>query len=143
MKSECCTTSSGSAIDAADHPPRGIFHPLGAAFFSNATYPETLKIIDESGVSIEEFALAGAREQFFFNITTGATEPVPAPSPLFLQAVAAEIPRYIQLWNQVFKPIDVISYKVRLARTVFAGCEANTTTEWCSRRPDRFRRGVV
>ncbi|KAF2256040.1 FAD/NAD(P)-binding domain-containing protein [Trematosphaeria pertusa] len=89
----------------------GIFHPLGAAFFSNATYPETLKIIDESGVSIEEFALAGAREQFFFNITTGATEPVPAPSPLFLQAVAAEIPRYIQLWNQVFKPIDVISYK--------------------------------
>lgn len=51
-------------LDAADHPHRGIFHPLGAAFFSNATYPETLKIWNQTDVAIEPFKLAGAREQF-------------------------------------------------------------------------------
>lgn len=90
---------------------QGIFHPLGAAFFSNASYPETLKVIDESGVSIEEFALAGARQQFQFNITTGITEPVPALSTQALQLLAAEIPRYAQLWNRDFAPISTTSYK--------------------------------
>jgi hypothetical protein len=101
-----------SALHAADHPPRGIFHPLGAAFFSNASYQETVKVVDTSGVSIEEFKLAGARQQFRFNETTGATEAVPALSGLPLQAVAAEIPRYIQLWNQQFAPYSVTSFKV-------------------------------
>ncbi|OAG12923.1 FAD/NAD(P)-binding domain-containing protein [Paraphaeosphaeria sporulosa] len=89
----------------------GIFHPLGAAFFSNTSYPETLKVINESGVSIEEFALAGAREQFRFNITTGAIEAVPALSTQALQRVAAEVPRYIQLWNRDFAPISATNYK--------------------------------
>ncbi|KAL5429097.1 hypothetical protein PMIN06_004729 [Paraphaeosphaeria minitans] len=89
----------------------GIFHPLGAAFFSNASYPETLKVINESGVSIEEFALAGAREQFRFNITTGAIDAVPALSTQTLQLVAAEVPRYIQLWNRDFAPISATNYK--------------------------------
>lgn len=106
-----------SAVSAADHPPRGIFHPLGAAFFSNATYPETLKVIDESGVSIQEFALAGARQEFQFNVTTGATEPVPNPSRTFVQLVAAEVPRYIQLWYRDFAPISTANFKVwRCAR---------------------------
>lgn len=76
------------------------------------TYPETIKVVEDSGVSIEEFALAGAREQFRFNITTGKTEGVPALSAQFLQLVAAEIPKYIQLWNKDFKPISAVSYKV-------------------------------
>lgn len=110
----------------------GIFHPLGAAFFSNVTYPETVKVVDESGVSIEEFALAGAREQFRFNVTTGETEPARPPSAQFLQLVQAEIPRYIQLWNQVFAPISATNYK--------KGVPENLTvsgTEWF--RANNFR----
>ncbi|KAF1956436.1 FAD/NAD(P)-binding domain-containing protein [Byssothecium circinans] len=89
----------------------GIFHPLGAAFFSNVTYPETVKVVDESGVSIEEFALAGARQQYQFNITTGATEPLPTLSPQFRQLLASEVPRYVQLWNRDFAPISTTGYK--------------------------------
>jgi hypothetical protein len=113
MMSECYTTLGRSAIAAADHPSRGIFHPLGAAFFSNASYPETLKVINESGVSIEEFALAGARDQFRFNITTGATDALPALSAQASQLVVTEVPRYIQLWNRDFAPISTTNYKVR------------------------------
>ena len=72
-----------------------------------------MKVVETSGVSIEEFKLAGARQQFRFNETTGATEAVPALAGLPLQAVAAEIPRYIQLWNQQFAPYSVIGFKVR------------------------------
>ncbi|PVI02015.1 FAD/NAD(P)-binding domain-containing protein [Periconia macrospinosa] len=89
----------------------GIFHPLGAAFFSNGTYPETVKVVDDSGVSIEEFALAGARQQFFFNVTTGAIKPVPALTASFQQQIASEIPRYIQLWNRDFAPISTTYFQ--------------------------------
>ncbi|KAF2182333.1 FAD/NAD(P)-binding domain-containing protein [Zopfia rhizophila CBS 207.26] len=89
----------------------GIFHPLGAAFYSNASYPETVKVINASGVSSVPFALAGDRQQFRFNWTTGAIEAVPALSPQFLQALAAEIPRYASIWQKVFAPISVPSYK--------------------------------
>lgn len=97
---------------AADHPLRGIFHPLGAAFFSNATYPETLKVLNKTSVAIEPFQLAGAREMFRYNYTTGALETNPAPAPQFFAAVSAEIPRYVQLWNQRFAPISSTNYKV-------------------------------
>ena len=90
----------------------GIFHPLGAAFYSNASFPETLKVINTSGVLSVPFLLAGGTEEFTFNWTTGNTEPVP-PAPIqFIQAVAAELPRYISLWQQVFAPISVPGYKV-------------------------------
>ncbi|KAF2704639.1 FAD/NAD(P)-binding domain-containing protein [Pleomassaria siparia CBS 279.74] len=95
----------------AYYDEEGIFHPLGAAFFSNASYVETVKVVETSGVSIEEFRLAGAREQFQFNETTGITESVPPLSGLSLQAVAAEIPRYIKIWNEQFAPISVVGYK--------------------------------
>jgi hypothetical protein len=94
----------------------GIFHPLGAAFYSNASYPETLKVINASGVSSVPFALAGGRQEFSFNWTTGQIQPVPPPSTEFIEAVAAEIPRYISLWEQVFAPISVPSYKVSCTR---------------------------
>jgi hypothetical protein len=94
----------------------GIFHPLGAAFYSNASYPETLKVINASGVSSVPFALAGGRQEFSFNWTTGQIQAVPQPSTEFILAVAAEIPRYITLWEQVFAPISVPSYKVSCKR---------------------------
>lgn len=102
-----------SEIDAADHPPRGIFHPLGAAFFSNDSYSETVKVIQKSGVAIEEFALAGARQMYRFNITTGVSEAVPALTQRELQLAGAELPRYIQLWKRDFEPINNAGYKVR------------------------------
>lgn len=114
MSSKCYTAYHRGALDAADHPFRGLFHPLGAAFFSNATYPETINILNQTNVSIEPFALAGAREMFRYNYTNGAIEQNPAVAPQFLATVSAEIPRYIQLWNQRFRPISVTNYKVRL-----------------------------
>jgi hypothetical protein len=92
--------------------PSGIFHPLGAAFYSNGTYPQTLKVIQESGVPSEAFALAGAREQFRYNYTTGAIEPVPDLELEFVSRLAQEIPRYIQLWSTEFAPLSVTGYKV-------------------------------
>ncbi|KAH8731067.1 hypothetical protein GQ44DRAFT_736186 [Phaeosphaeriaceae sp. PMI808] len=89
----------------------GIFHPLGAAFFSNATYPETLKLVNQTNATIEPFQLAGAREMFRYNFTTGAIEANPAPAPQFFAAVSAEIPRYVALWNQRFRPISATNYK--------------------------------
>lgn len=87
---------------------------MGAAFFSNASYPETLKVLNQTNVSIEPFALAGAREMFRYNFTTGLIEANPAPTPQFFAAVSAEIPRYVALWNQRFRPISATNYKVRL-----------------------------
>lgn len=109
----CYTASTTSAAGAADHHHRGIFHPLGAAFLSNATYPDTLSILNQTNVLVEPFALAGSREQYRYNYTTGLIQQVPSLAPQFLAAVSSEIPRYIQLWNQKFRPISAVNYKVR------------------------------
>jgi len=90
---------------------------LGAAFFSNATYPETIKILNQANVPIEPFALTGSREVFRYNYTNGLIQASPALPPQLLAAVSAEIPRYVQLWNQRFQPISVANYKVRLSST--------------------------
>jgi hypothetical protein len=105
--------TSGSAGTRLIAPLRGIFHPLGAAFFSNATYTETLKILNTTNVTSEPFALAGAREMFRYNYTNGGIEANPALIPQFLASLSAEIPRYVALWTQRFKPISVAGYKVR------------------------------
>ena len=105
--------SIGSARPRLITPLRGIFHPLGAAFFSNATYTETLKILNTTNVTSEPFALAGAREMFRYNYTDGAIEANPALIPQFLASLSAEIPRYVALWNQRFRPYSVAGYKVR------------------------------
>jgi hypothetical protein len=106
------TSRFASATVAADHPYRGIFHPLGAAFLSNASYPETLKVLNQTDVSLEPFALAGAREMFRYNYTNGLIDINPAPAPQFAASVSAEIPRYVQLWNQRFRNISATNYKV-------------------------------
>jgi hypothetical protein len=92
----------------------GIFHPLGAAFYSNGTYTETVKVLDIAGVPSEVFALAGAREQFRFNYTTGEITPVPDLDIKFVAQLAGEIPRYVKLWSKVFAPINSPGYKVGL-----------------------------
>ena len=112
--SMCCTTST-CPLGAADHPFRGTFHPLGAAFLSNASYPDTISILNETNVPIQPFALAGAREMFRYNYTTGSIDPNPAIPPIFTATVSAEIPRYMALWNERFRPISAVNYKVRLS----------------------------
>ncbi len=91
---------------------RGIFHPLGAAFFSNATYPDTIGILNQTNVSIEPFALAGARDMFRYNFSDGDIAMNPPFPPQFLATVAAEVPRYISIWTQRFAPISTANYKV-------------------------------
>lgn len=104
--------NSASARPQLITPFRGIFHPLGAAFFSNATYTETLKILNTTNVKSEPFALAGAREMFRYNYTSAAIEANPSAIPQFLAQVGAEIPRYIALWNERFGPYSVPGFKV-------------------------------
>lgn len=117
----------------ADYHLSGTFHPLGAAFLSNASYPETLKILNQTNVPVEPFALAGAREMFKYNYTNGLIEANPPIAPQFLAAVSAEIPRYVQLWNQRFRPISATNYKVRQLCHV-AQDLANTEKERRARR---------
>jgi len=87
---------------------------LGAAFFSNASYTETLKILKQTDVSIEPFALAGARKQFAYNYTSDLTQAVPEMSNAFTKLLSIEIPRYAALWNARFKKFSVANYKVWL-----------------------------
>jgi hypothetical protein len=133
----------GSAEDAADHPLRGIFHPLGAAFFSNASYPETLKVLNQTDVAIEPFALAGNRQMFRYNYTDGVIEVNPSPAPQFLAAVSSEIPRYVQLWNQRFRNISTTNYKVRQLCNVARNRAANARIERRTRRIHCSWRRVV
>lgn len=114
MTSKFSTLFSIGASVVTNHYCRDRFHPLGAAFFSNASYPETIKFLNQTNVTIEPFALAGAREMFRYNYTNGLIEANPAVAPQFLATVSAEIPRYIQLWNQRFLPISAPNYKVRM-----------------------------
>ncbi|KAI8936249.1 hypothetical protein NX059_006672 [Plenodomus lindquistii] len=89
----------------------GNFYPLGAAFFSNVTYPETIGILNQTNVSIQPFALAGSREVYRYNYTNGLIQQNPALAPQFLATVSAEIPRYIQLWNQRFRHVSGTNFK--------------------------------
>jgi hypothetical protein len=85
---------------------------MGAAFFSNATYTETLKVVNSSGVLAEPFALAGMRDQFRFNYTTGALEQVPALSTQFITGLMVEVSRYAGLWQKGFAPYSSPGFKV-------------------------------
>jgi hypothetical protein len=86
---------------------------LGAAFYSNASYPDALKVINLSGVSSVPFFLANSgRDQFNFNYTTGYTQPVAALPIAFMTEIAAEIPIYIALWQARFANYSVPGFKV-------------------------------
>lgn len=111
MKSKSCPASQSS--DATNRLSRGIFHPLGAAFFSNGTYTETVGILNKTDVAIESFSLAGARSQYIYNFTSGDILPYPALTAQFAATVAAEIPRYVVLWNERFRPASALNYRVQ------------------------------
>jgi hypothetical protein len=49
-----------------------------------------------------------------YNYKTSGIDANPSFDPLFKALVAAEIPRYLTLWNQRFGPIGVVNYKVRI-----------------------------
>lgn len=117
---------------SADDPLRGIFHPLGAAFLSNASYPETLKVLNQTDVSLEPFALAGARQMFRYNFTDAFIDANPTPAPQFFATVAAELPRYASLWNQRFAPISATNYKVRKLCNVAPNPSTDTKIERCA-----------
>ncbi|KAH9870321.1 hypothetical protein IAQ61_005795 [Plenodomus lingam] len=89
----------------------GTFYPLGAAFLSNVSYPETIAILSQTDVSTQPFSLAGGREAFSYNYTDGRIQQVPALAPQFLAQVSAEIPRYVGLWNTRFRPVGVANFK--------------------------------
>ncbi|KAF1833593.1 FAD/NAD(P)-binding domain-containing protein [Decorospora gaudefroyi] len=95
----------------AYYDEQGIFHPLGAAFFSNATYPDTIAILNQTDVSIEDFALTGTRDMYRFNFTNGAIDSNPSLTPQFTASVISEIPRYVTLWKERFAPYSVVNYK--------------------------------
>jgi len=93
---------------------RGSFHPLGALLYSNATYVETLKVINEVGVPSEPFPGSSANERWDFDWQTGATNPTPPITAAFALALQAEIPRYVQFWQKEFAPYGGVGYKVSL-----------------------------
>jgi hypothetical protein len=49
-----------------------------------------------------------------YDYTTGRIDANPYFDQQFKASVAAEIPRYLTLWNHRFRPISVVNYKVRL-----------------------------
>ena len=85
---------------------------MGALFFMNETYRETLPIIDASGLSAT--SLSNNLKDWLFDSKSGHVQQTSlsslTKSPLF----QAEINRYINFWNTEFAPLAVIGYKVRL-----------------------------
>jgi len=75
-------------------------------------------VLNQTDVSLEPFALAGARQMFRYNFESGFIDANPTPAPQFFATVAAELPRYASLWNQRFAPISATNYKVRKLQAV-------------------------
>jgi hypothetical protein len=120
----------------------GIYSPLGAAFFSNASHPEVVKVVNISGVLATPFSLDPAtRDEFSFNYSSpdGDLEPVPAPSGPFAQLLALEVPKYIALWVTVFAPFSVPGYKVSLPRRLSRNVMLILlVVEWRTGKSDRI-----
>lgn len=93
-------------------PSSGTYFPLGAAFFSNASWPETVAVVNQTGVPAEPIYLnEGARQQFYFDYQNGTTSPLePFPTP-FIQALFEEFPRYVAQYTSEFEPIVRPGYK--------------------------------
>jgi hypothetical protein len=82
---------------------------LGALLFSNATYTETLKIVEISGVRAIPFVTG---QRWLYNWTSGVTGPSPAISSAFATLVGQEFQRYTAYWYSIFAPYSGIGYKV-------------------------------
>lgn len=91
----------------------GIFHPLGALLFTNGTYKETIKIIDEVATVPTAFDL-DTRFQWVYNWSSGAVSPSPHLRLSFEALIAEEVVRYIALWEVEFRPsLTTLRYRVR------------------------------
>ncbi|KAJ5032533.1 uncharacterized protein L3040_009134 [Drepanopeziza brunnea f. sp. 'multigermtubi'] len=98
------------------------FHPLGALLFSNASYPETLKVLDVAGVPAIPYIVG---QRWVYNITTGFTVQSPPVPAAFATLVAQEFQRYSDYWTAVFAPYTAIGYKNGVPAEL-----AVTTAEW-------------
>ena len=89
---------------------------MGALLFTNETYHETLRIIDASGVSAIPFGNVSDQKSWLYDPESGHVQQAQSSlsdlttSPKF----ADEIARYNEFWNDVFAPLAVVGYKVRL-----------------------------
>ena len=92
----------------------GTFHPLGALLFTNGTYKNTIKIIDE--VATVRTALdLDTRFQWVYNWSSGTISPSPHLKLSFEALIAEEVARYIALWEIEFRPsLTTLRYKVRV-----------------------------
>ena len=52
------------------------------------------------------------RLRYAYDYRTGATTLVASPSAAFIQAVTAEVPLYVELWQTLFAPVSAPNYKV-------------------------------
>ena len=85
---------------------------MGALFFMNQTYRETLPIIDASGVSAMPFS--HDVKDFLFDSSSGHVQQEAQSQSSMTKSPSfqAEIDRYIKFWNTEFAPLAGIGYKV-------------------------------
>ena len=87
---------------------------MGALFFMNDTYRETLPIIDASGLPTFPFSTSNNVNEWVFDSKSGHVQQMTSQSSLTKSPLLqAEIDRYIKFWNTEFAPLNVIGYKVR------------------------------
>ncbi|KAH7364162.1 FAD/NAD-P-binding domain-containing protein [Rhexocercosporidium sp. MPI-PUGE-AT-0058] len=98
------------------------FHPLGALLFSNASYPETLKVIDVSGVPSVPFVTG---QRWLYDVASGSTALSPAISSAFATLVGQEFQRYAVYWNTLFAPYSALRYKNGVPQELTV-----TTAQW-------------
>ncbi|PVH85846.1 FAD/NAD(P)-binding domain-containing protein [Cadophora sp. DSE1049] len=98
------------------------FHPLGALLFSNASYPETLKVIETSGVPAVPFVTG---QRWLYDVPTGSLALSPAISSEFATLVGQEFQRYAVYWTTIFAPYSALRYKNGVPQELTV-----TTSQW-------------
>ena len=86
-----------------------------------------LPIINAAGVPSSPIKLgAGSdRQRYAYDYRTGSVAAVPSPSAAQIQAVSAEVPRYVALWQEAFAPWSLPNFKVSLLDETCPGMCAN------------------
>ena len=84
---------------------------MGALFFVNETYQQTLPIIEASGVLSAPFSY-DIPMVLYHNDGESLQFPVKFSDLTSQEHFAAEISRYAQVWNQTFAPTMAIGYTV-------------------------------
>jgi hypothetical protein len=92
-------TATENAADWASNT----FHPLGALLYTNTTYRETIKIIDQ--VDVPSIPFHNGTPAYVYDWQSGAIAPVPAATTEFKILLIAEIARYAAYWALEFGPL--------------------------------------